>query len=253
MPLNPMSLEGKSVLVTGASSGIGRATSVLLARLGAKVVLVARDATRLEETARLLESDAYRIESFDLTAFDEIPGWMKSVAAEEGPLHGLVHSAGVHATRPLRMMTSENIAAMMGIHVTASAMLARGFRQKGVRADAGSIVFLSSVMALVGQPAVSAYSASKGAMKSLAASLALELAREGIRVNCVAPGQVKTEMSDALHGSLPDDKAAEIDALHPLGSGRPIDVAHAIAFLLAETGRWITGTTLVVDGGYTAQ
>lgn len=252
MIANPMNLEGRTVLITGASSGIGRATSVLLSRLGAKTILAARNETRLQDTADLLEGRPFRVAPFDLAAGDEIPSWLESIVNEEGPLDGLVHSAGVHDTRPLRMTRTDHIEAVMNVNLVAGMMLAKGFRKKGVHADASSLVFLSSVMAIVGQPAISAYAASKGALKSLAKSLAMELAREGIRVNCVAPGHVRTEMAEALEESLPADKFAKLVAMHPLGIGHPIDVARAVAFLIADTGRWITGTTLVVDGGFTA-
>jgi len=104
-------------------------------------------------------------------------------------------------------------------------------------------------MGLVGQPAVTAYAASKGALIALAKSLAMEWAGDGIRVNCVAPGHVKTEMAAALQSMLTTEQFAAIEAMHPLGVGTARDVAHAIAFLLADSGRWITGTTLIVDGG----
>jgi NAD(P)-dependent dehydrogenase (short-subunit alcohol dehydrogenase family) len=108
-------------------------------------------------------------------------------------------------------------------------------------------------MGLAGAPATVAYAASKGALNALTRSMAVELAREKIRVNTVAPGHVATEMSDRLREFLTPEKYAMIEAAHPLGLGTATDVAYAVAFLLADTGRWITGSTLVVDGGYTAQ
>jgi NAD(P)-dependent dehydrogenase (short-subunit alcohol dehydrogenase family) len=124
--------------------------------------------------------------------------------------------------------------------------------QKGVCAQNGSIVFLSSVAGLTGQAGIAAYAASKGAIVSLTRALAVELAAEHIRVNCVAPGVVITEMGQELLGMLAPEQGAALEAMHLLGLGTPRDVSYAIAFLLAETARWITGTVLVVDGGYTA-
>ena len=108
-------------------------------------------------------------------------------------------------------------------------------------------------MGLVGQTGITAYSVSKGALVSMARSLALELAREGIRVNCVAPGVVQTPMAENAEQKLTPEQHQALEGLHPLGMGTPRDVAYAVAYLLAQTGRWITGTTLVIDGGYTAQ
>jgi NAD(P)-dependent dehydrogenase (short-subunit alcohol dehydrogenase family) len=155
--------------------------------------------------------------------------------------------------RLLRALTPEDVDSVMRINFAAALALSAGFRQRGVCAPQGSLVFVASVMGLVGSPARSVYSASKGALIAMTKSLALELAHEGIRVNCVAPGFVRSSMFEELTGTVPPDQIAAIEAAHPLGLGQPRDVAHAIAFLLAQTSRWITGTTLVVDGGYTAQ
>jgi NAD(P)-dependent dehydrogenase (short-subunit alcohol dehydrogenase family) len=253
MSFNPLNLKGHSILVTGASSGIGRETSVLLSKLGARLVLVSRNAERLAETERLLEGPGHRVEAFDLTSLSEIPNWLKGLAAEVGPLSGLVHSAGTHFIRPLRVLTPESLDEAMRVNLGAAVALVKGFRQKNVRHSGGaSVVLVASVMGLVGQAAVSAYAASKGALISLGKSLALELAGEGIRVNCVAPGLVKSEMTERFLASLTPEQAAAVEKMHPLGIGSPLDVAHAIAFLLAETGRWMTGTTMIVDGGYTS-
>lgn len=247
-----MELSGRTILITGASSGIGRATSILLSQLGARLILAGRNKERLDQTARQLEGSDHSIEAFDLTDIDGISQWLKAVASRVGALDGLVHSAGVHITRPLRFLSDESVQEVMSINFGAGLALAKGLRQKGAYNAGASIVYLSSVMGLVGQPGVAAYAASKGAIVALTKSLAMELARDGIRVNCVAPAQVKTEMAEAMQESLSQEQIAVIEAMHPLGIGTPLDVAYAIAFLLADTGRWITGTTLVVDGGYTA-
>ena len=132
--------------------------------------------------------------------------------------------------------------------------LAKGFRQKGVHADnRGSVVFVSAAVGLVGLPALAAYCASKGAINAACKSLALELVHDGIRVNCVAPALVRTEMANTIESALTSEQVSKLHGSHPLGVGSPLDVAYSIAFLLADTGKWITGTTLIVDGGYTAQ
>jgi NAD(P)-dependent dehydrogenase (short-subunit alcohol dehydrogenase family) len=249
---NPMNLSGRTILVTGASSGLGRACSVLLSRLGATPVLAGRNPEQLQATADLLEGRPHRIERFDLGAPEAIGPWLKGLAQETGVLAGLVHSAGLQTTRPLRLLSVESVDELMRVNFAAAVQLIKGFRQRGVCAAPASVVFLSSIMGIVGQPGVAAYAASKGALIALTKSLALELAPEKIRVNCVAPGHVRTEMAQRLEASLTPEQFQAIEKMHPLGLGRPEDVANAVAFLLADTGRWITGTTLVVDGGYTA-
>jgi NAD(P)-dependent dehydrogenase (short-subunit alcohol dehydrogenase family) len=250
--INPLDLTGSTILVTGASSGIGRETAHLISQLGARVVLVGRNEERLSETLQRLEGDGHRIAPFDLSSTDEIPHWLKSTSAASGPFQGLVHCAGVHKLRPLRVLNSKAVEDVMRINAGAAIGLARGFCQKDVCAPDSSIVFLSSVAGLTGQAGHAAYAASKGAIIALTKALAVELAGEHIRVNCVAPGVVTTEMGQGLLEMLSPEQGMALEAMHLLGLGRPRDVAYAIAFLLGETARWITGSVLVVDGGYTA-
>lgn len=251
---NPMDLGGKTVLVTGASSGIGRETAILLSELGARVVLVARNAERLERTREALTGEGHQVAALDLAAAEEIPKWMQTVVAQAGPLDGLVHAAGKQAAFPVRFATEKRVEDLVRTNLYSAIMLARGFSDKKCRAaNGGSIVFLSSVMAFSGKPAISVYGATKGALVGLTKSLAVELAPERIRVNCLAPGFVETEMLEEARGLMTDEQVAALQQAHPLGFGSARDVAHAAAFLLAETGRWITGSTLVLDGGYSAQ
>lgn len=249
---NPMDMSGRLVLVTGASSGIGRETAVLLSRLGARLILIARDQGRLDETLATLEGGHHVAETIDLTDVGQIPGRIVELGQRHGKLSGLVHAAGVHLMQPLKLMEPEEFQRVLTINVVAAAQLVKGFRHRSVVANPASVVLLSSVLGLVGQPSISAYGASKGAVAAMTKSLALELARENIRLNCIAPSMVRTPMTDRIFQSLGGELSAGIEKMHPLGLGLPLDIAYAIAFLLAETGRWITGTTLVVDGGYTA-
>jgi 3-oxoacyl-[acyl-carrier protein] reductase len=250
--LNPMDMTGRRFMVTGASSGIGRETAVLLSELGATLVLVARDRNRLEETRLLLHGQSHRVEPYDLTSGD-IPRWIKGISQDFGRLSGLAHCAGMMMTIPLLMVTSKHITDILDVNLSSALMLAKGLNLKGVFESPGGIVFLSSVMGLVGSPGCSLYSATKSALTGLTKSLALELACDHLRVNCVAPGFVDTPMFQKLNNILGAEKVATIELAHPMGIGRARDVAHAVAFLLADTGRWITGTTMVVDGGYSAQ
>lgn len=248
---NPMQMTGRTVLVTGASSGLGRGCAHLLGRLGTRVVLVARSEDRLRETCAAMEGDGHVVAPFDLNDLDAIPNWMKSIAGELGPIDGLVHSAGIHRLHPLQVSTPANVDELLRINLGAAIALTRGFRQRGVRADAGGVVYISSVMGLVGNRGVSAYAASKGALISMAKSLALELADDGIRVNCVCPGHVETALTERSEEILNNQQVKAIYDMHPIGIGTPEDVANAVAFLLSDAGRWITGQAMVVDGGYT--
>jgi NAD(P)-dependent dehydrogenase (short-subunit alcohol dehydrogenase family) len=251
MVFNPMDMTGRSVLVTGASSGLGRGVSILLSQLGSRVILVGRNTEQLEISKTRMQGDDHVVAPFDISDVDAIPKWMKSIAADVGPISGLVHSAGVHFTHPLRILKTERVDDLMRVNFTSAIGLTKGLRQRGVRAESSSVVYISSVMAIVGRQGVSAYAASKGALVALSKSLALELADEKIRVNCVAPGHVRTEMAEKAEQLLSPEQIASIEDMHPLGLGEPEDVANTVAFLLADTGRWMTGQTLVIDGGYT--
>jgi Dehydrogenases with different specificities (related to short-chain alcohol dehydrogenases) len=200
-----------------------------------------------------LSGSLHQIEAFDLTATDQIQQWIRGITAEE-PLDAIVHVAGKQLTSPIRMLTPAMLDDVLRTNLHSAMMLARAFCGKASHNKAGgSLVFVSSVMGSVSKPGISGYSASKAALSGVAKSLALELAADRIRVNCVAPAFVETEMLAALRDALPEDQFQIIEKAHPLGFGKPEDVANAIAFLVADTGRWITGTTLIVDGGYSAQ
>jgi NAD(P)-dependent dehydrogenase (short-subunit alcohol dehydrogenase family) len=245
-----MDLTGKRILVTGASSGIGRDTAILLSRLGATLAITGRDETRLNKALESLEGSGHIASVFDFSQEGVVP-WFQGIAAG-GPFHGFVHAAGVQATIPVKSLSESKIDALMRTNVSSALMLSKAFCHRTAHVKPASIVFLSSVMSVVGKPAISLYSASKGALAAMTKSLALELARDKIRVNCVAPGFVPTEMWDDLRGSLSAEQFDAIVGMHPLGAGTTLDVANSIAFLLSDASRWITGTNLMVDGGYTA-
>jgi NAD(P)-dependent dehydrogenase (short-subunit alcohol dehydrogenase family) len=179
---------------------------------------------------------------------------MTNLAEQGGLLHGLVHAAGMPCTAPLRVLEPDVYRDVWTVNTEAALALVRMFQSRKVYAgDHGSIVLISSVMGIVGSPTIVGYSMTKAALIGMARSMALELAPKQIRVNCVAPGFVRTPMYNQVAGFWDAEQEAHITALHPLGRGDPEDVANAIAFLLADASRWITGSVLTVDGGYTAQ
>lgn len=246
---NPMDMTGKHVLVTGAGSGIGRATAVLLSELGASVVIVGRDIEKLKVTSTALANPQFAIEPFDLSNSDGIVDWMRSIATQHGRFDGLVHCAGIQTFNPLRSMTPKALDRLLRVNTISSAMLIKAMQYLDCGADKASIVMVASTAAILATPANGPYGASKAAVMALVRTFALELVERGIRLNAVAPALVETEMVQHNRELMTAEAFQGMVDKHPMGIGRPQDVANAMVFLLSDAARWITGTTLVIDGG----
>jgi len=249
-----LDFSGQWVVVTGASSGLGRAIAVELARHGARVVLVGRNEGRLSETASQLGNADHRVLVLDLARHDAIAAEVIRLRQDVGPLYGMCHAAGIVETRPLATNTIGVVQAQLNVNLLAGLELARTVCRRDVMmSDGGSLLFVSSVYGRVGMPGQTGYCATKGAIASAVRAMAIELARRRIRVNCISPGLVLTEMTKQSLGVLSPEHVEKLKAAHPLGIGEPEDVARAAVFLLAPGTRWITGADLAVDGGFTAQ
>jgi NAD(P)-dependent dehydrogenase (short-subunit alcohol dehydrogenase family) len=249
---NPMSMAGRRVLVTGASSGIGRAAALLLSQLGAKVIVSGRDADRLRETFDALEGDGHHQYVFDVGQGDSATSWIKEVAKEVGPLHGLAHCAGIQGFQPIRVVSASQLEEMYRVNTISAAMLLKGFQAPGCFEPPASVVLVASTAAIMAAPANGGYGATKAGLIALARTFAIELVPKKIRVNCVAPAIVMTEMVERTRTLMSPEAFESMLQTHPWGPGEPIDVANAIAFLLSDASKWVTGTSLVLDGGHSA-
>jgi NAD(P)-dependent dehydrogenase (short-subunit alcohol dehydrogenase family) len=245
---------GRRVVVTGASSGIGRAIAIEISRRGGAVVLMGRDQGRLAETESMLCEKAADVVSLDLRDPGTIAAAVKGIVTKCGRIYGLCHCAGVVETLPLNAITQAGLQTLLNVNLVAGLELAKAVsRRDAMTEEGGSILFISSIYASVGMAGQIGYSASKGALIAAARAMAVELARRRIRVNTISPGLVHTELADQALRELDPEKTKKLEEAHPLGSGTPQDVAKAAAYLLAPESKWITGTDLILDGGYTAQ
>lgn len=246
---NPFDLSGKRILVTGASSGLGAAIARDCARMGAELIITGRDKNRLNQTLNILQatSEQHHL-SFvaDLTIAEQRA---ELVASFDKELNGLVHSAGISRLCPVRMMGGEHLREVHNINVEAPMLLTQALLRRNMISTNGSILFIASIAAHIGVAGVGAYSGSKAALIAMARCLAMELVKRKIRVNCLSPALVETPLLEAtaqIIGSLDDERKS-----YPLGFGKPEDIANASIFMLSDASRWITGTTLILDGGLT--
>jgi NAD(P)-dependent dehydrogenase (short-subunit alcohol dehydrogenase family) len=250
--INPLNLTGKKILVTGASAGIGRATCIQLSRLGAQVILVARNEEKLNITLQQMINNTHFIFPFDLKNINGIEPFMKKILKESGPLDGLVHCAGVAPMRPLNMTTFNFINDVFLINVFAFIELSRVFSKKGHFNENASIIGISSAVSKVGDKTKTAYGASKGALDSAVKSMSIELSAKKIRVNTILPAFVDTEMLEGYIISAGADIKNKILADQYAGIIPAEDIGIAVAYLLSDASRYVTGTNFIIDAGATS-
>lgn len=244
---NPFSLEGKTVLVTGASSGIGRAAAIECSKMGATVIITARNQNRLDETLAAMEGDNHLSIVCDLSIETDIDNLVASLPG----IQGLVNNAGYTKILPLQFVNHDDISSILKVNTMAPILLFQKLLKKKKLIKGASVVFTSS-MAGLGSCTVgnSMYAASKGALSAFIRCAALELAPKRIRVNAVCPAMVDTGILDS--GTVSKEHLEEDAKNYPLGRyGKPEDVAWAMIYLLSDASSWITGDNLVIDGGVT--
>lgn len=242
---NPFSLEGKTILVTGASSGIGRATAVSASKLGARLILIARDVLRLEETLGMLAGEGHQIVKTDLTLESD----MEQLIASVGTIDGVVCCAGKGLTLPIQFCDREHFNDIFEVNFFSTVELVRMLYKKKKITKNGSIVILASMGGThVFSGGNGIYGSSKAALDSFMKFAAKEFAARKIRVNSICPAMVDTPL---IHrGTVSEEQLAEDAKRYPLKRyGQPDDVANAIIFLLSDASSWITGTSMIVDGG----
>jgi len=244
MQYNPYSLEGKTIMVTGASSGIGRGVAVECAKMGARLVLTARNKERLQETLSMLEGDGHQMVVADLTVASEI----ESLANSLPVLDGLVLNAGVGILKMVGFIGEADIDHVFKTNIYSPMLLNRALLKTKKIKKGASVVFTSSIASLYNTPGNAIYAASKAAVNTYMKTFALELSSKQIRANAVVPGMIETPFIQ--DGTLSEDDLKKNLESYPLKRyGKPQDIAYAVIYFLSEASSWVTGTTLVVDGG----
>lgn len=241
------SLKDKTILVTGASSGIGKECARTFASLGANLVLSGRDSDKLKTVATELDLENSQLICADLGKDEEI----ENLAKASLNLDGFVACAGINKMSLLKFAEDEDIEKTINLNCTAQIKLTKELLKNKKLNKSASLVFISSRSAFLPQPAVSAYAASKAGLIAFAKALAVEIAPRKCRANTICPALVKTPMTEDFLNQNPELAKLE-EAKHLLGYGKPEYVANAAAFLISDASVWITGTSLVVDGGFSA-
>lgn len=251
--INPLELNGKNILVTGASSGIGKGIAIYLSKLGANIIMAARNEEKLKETYNELEPGNHSYYQIDLNNLNDIESMLDNICSGDRKLNGIVHSAGISRTVPITYLKMDDLKNIMTTNLYAFMELVKQFSKRKYNDNGGSVVAISSISSKVGARGLSAYCASKGALDAAIRAIAVELAPRNIRVNSVAPGMIRTQIYDGLIELVNNNNfEADLKKRQIMGLGEPNDVAGATAFLLSDAAKFITGTSMVVDGGYLA-
>ncbi len=241
---NPFSLTGKTILVTGASSGIGRGIAIECSKMGAIVVLNGRNKEKLEATRDLLSGKEHMIIRGDLTRKETVNTMMEQMPA----LDGIVHCAGIGQRALCRLLTEQDVDSVMEVNFKGPVLLQQSLLENKKIKKGASIVFIASLASSSPSIGHAAYSASKGAIISYANCLSLELAPRSIRVNCISPAMVWTDL--IKNEGVDEDQLKEDESRYPLKRyGKPEDIAHLAIYMLSDAATWMTGSNVKITGG----
>ncbi len=242
---NPFSLKGRTVFVTGASSGIGKSIAIECSKMGANMIVSGRNRKRLAETYDQLDGAGHRQIIADMTNKDDIDNITNPLPR----LDGVVLCAGIVKTLPVKHIKDDAIEEVFQTNITSSIQIIKRLLKAKKINKGASVIFISSIAATHPKPGNALYSATKGAVNSFGKVLALELAPLKIRVNMIQPGFIKTNLLSS--GIISEEQIDEHYKRYPLGPGKPEDVSHACVYLLSDAAKWITGSIFTIDGGST--
>lgn len=252
---NPFSLEGKTIVISGAASGIARQCAISCSKMGARLILLDLNEEGLKETMTMVERpEEHYWAVVNLTDRERVKEVITEGVAKVGKVNGLLNCAGISTTLPLNAVKEDTLDKFFKVNVYTGYYLTQEIcRRTNLSEDGASVVFFSSVAGSYGEVGKSVYGMTKGALKAVAKSLAVELARKNVRVNSISPGVIVTPINQNLPHIANPEKRAALEAQHLLGLGKTTDIANACIYLLSDAARWVTGINLFVDGGFTAR
>ena len=249
-----LNIRDRRFLITGAASGIGKATTQILANLGAELILVDYNEEGLHQFIKQQSSDKLHPLVLDLSEPEQIRPAIENAVKKYGKLNGMAHIAGIPYITPLKAIQREKADKLYRVNQYAAVELIKTFASNKIHSnDGGSAVLISSVYGVVGSAANVAYAMTKAAIIGITKALSIELASKRIRVNCIAPGFIKTKMMEENSFRFDDEYMQRLTNLHPLGLGEAEDIANGVVFLLSDMSKWMTGAVMNIDGGFTAQ
>jgi NAD(P)-dependent dehydrogenase (short-subunit alcohol dehydrogenase family) len=240
-------LEGKKILVTGASSGIGREVALMLAKQGSQLILTGRNKERLLETVSKTNNESiHKAIVADLSIATELNDLLSQLPL----LDGIVFNAGMVDYKPIKFLKQEDINQTFQINTFSAILLATGLMKNKKISKGGSLVFISSISSKLGVPGTALYASSKAALTGFARVLASELAPQKIRCNVISPGIVETALTSQSIAASSEESMKKQKSQYPLGFGKPEDVANIVKYLLSDECKWMTGSEITLDGGF---
>jgi len=254
-PFNPFSLEGKVIVISGAASGIARQCAISCSKMGAKLILLDLNEEGLRETLTMVERpEEHFLACLNLLDYERVSSVVKDAVLKVGRINGLLNCAGISTTNLFKLTKPEELDKFFHVNVYTGYFLTQEVCKMGnLSKEGGSIVFFSSVAGSFGEVGKSTYGMTKAALLNLSKHLACELSKKNVRVNSISPGAIETPINMNLPHMKDPEKRAALEAQHLLGLGKTEDIANACIYFLSDASRWVTGTNLFVDGGYTVR
>lgn len=254
-PFNPFSLENKVIVISGAASGIARQCAISCSKMGAKLILLDLNEEGLRETITMVERpDDHYWACVNLLEYERVGTIIKEAVEKVGRITGVLNCAGISTSNTFRLTKPEDLEKFFKVNVNTGYFLTQECCRMGnLSREGGSIVFFSSVAGSFGEVGKSTYGMTKAALLNVAKHLACELALKKVRVNSISPGAICTPINMNLPHMKDPEKRAALEARHLLGLGETTDIANACIYLLSDASRWVTGTNLFVDGGFSAR